>query len=73
MMLISRTQDKLDDVARSLGECVCVCVVCCVWEEGGSSSHQFIHNQTPFHSRPSLTHCLHLSVTSGSHLPPPLL
>lgn len=25
MMLISRSQDKLDDVARSLGGCVCVC------------------------------------------------
>lgn len=24
MMLISRSQEKLDDVAKSLGECVCI-------------------------------------------------
>ena len=45
MMLISRTQDKLDDVARSLGKLsLCVCVTCSVvWQNRGWCLPSVVH------------------------------
>lgn len=42
MMLISRSQEKLDDVAKSLGKCVCISV-CVVQHHVNLSSVDGIH------------------------------